>query len=126
MTDEYSAVRIDDLEFEPSAKSGTMHTDLADALGCTEMRPKVWSLSEGDAMSFHRQTEQEEFYYVLEGPGRIRIGDETLTVEPGTALRVPPETRRQVANDGEGGEGEHVWLVIGAPPVLDDGRPAED
>ena len=126
MTDDYDMVRVDDLEPEPSTGSGTMHVDLVEALGCTEMRPKVWYLSEGDAMSFHRQTEQEEFYYVLEGPGRIRIGDAIRTVEAGTALRIPPDTRRQVTNDGEGGEGEHVWLVVGAPPVPDDGRSAED
>ena len=126
MADDYSPARIDDLEPEPSAGSGTMHVNLAETLGCTEMRPKVWYLSEGDAMSFHRQAEQEEFYLVLEGPGRIRIGDETHTVEAGTALRIPPDTRRQIKNDGEGGDGDHVWMVVGAPPVPDDGRPAED
>jgi hypothetical protein len=36
-------------------------------------------------------------------------------------MRIPPETRRQILNDTEG---EHVWLVIGAPPVEDDGLPA--
>jgi mannose-6-phosphate isomerase-like protein (cupin superfamily) len=126
MADDYSLTRIDDLEPEPSASSGTMHVNLVEALGCTEMRPKVWYLSEGDAMSFHRQSEQEEFYLVLEGPGRIRIGDDTHTAEVGTAIRIPPETRRQIRNDGKGGDGDHVWMVVGAPPVPDDGRPAED
>ncbi|WP_129115334.1 cupin domain-containing protein [Halegenticoccus tardaugens] len=118
--DEYSTVRVDDAERKPSASSGTMHVDLIERLGCTEMRPKVWYLSPGDEMSYHRQTEQEELYYVLDGLGRMRIEGELIDVPEGTAVRVPPETSRQVLNDTEG---EHAWLVVGAPPTADDGRP---
>jgi len=118
-------VQVGEMEPEPSASSGTLHVNLVEALGCTEMRPKVWYLSPGDAMSFHRQTEQEECYYVLDGPGRMKVGadEEIIDVPEGTALRIPPETRRQILNDTEG---EHVWLVVGAPPTEDDGRPAFD
>jgi mannose-6-phosphate isomerase-like protein (cupin superfamily) len=124
MSERYNMVAVDDVEREPSAASGTDHVDLVAELGCTEMRPKVWYLSPGDALSHHRQTEQEEFYYVLEGPARIRIdGDEPMDVEEGTAIRIPPETPRQVLNDTEG---EHVWLIVGAPNVEGDGRPASD
>lgn len=126
MSDGYSMVQVSELDPEPSAISGTMHVDLVEALGCTEMRPKVWYLSEGDSLSHHRQTEQEELYYVLSGPGRIRIGEEYVDVPEGSAIRIPPETPRQVLNDGEGGSGEHVWFVVGAPNVLDDGRPPTD
>ncbi|MFC6734215.1 cupin domain-containing protein [Haladaptatus sp. DYSN1] len=123
MTGDYSMTLVTDVEPKPSASSGTDHVDLVSELGCTEMRPKVWYLSPGDAMSYHRQTEQEEFYYVLSGPGRMKIEDELHDVPEGTAVRIPPETRRQVLNDTEG---EHVWLIVGAPPALDDGRPAND
>jgi quercetin dioxygenase-like cupin family protein len=124
MSERYSMVQVEDVEPEPSAASGTDHVDLVSELGCTEMRPKVWYLSPGDAMSHHRQTEQEEFYYVLQGPGRLRIDDdEPMDVPEGAAVRIPPETPRQVLNDTEG---EHAWLIIGAPPVEDDGRPAYD
>ena len=123
MSERYSMVAVDDVEREPSAASGTDHVDLVSELGCTEMRPKVWYLSPGDAMSYHRQTEQEEFYYVLEGPGRMKINDELMDVPEGTAVRIPPETPRQVLNDTEG---EHVWLIVGAPPAEDDGRSATD
>ena len=123
MAGRYSSVRVDDVDRRPSKSSGTMHVDLVEQLGCTEMRPKVWYLSPGDAMSYHRQTEQEEFYYVLRGPGRMKIDDELRDVPEGTAVRIPPETPRQVLNDTEG---EHVWLIVGAPPTLDDGRPAFD
>lgn len=125
MAARYRMVQVDDIAPEPSAGSGTLHVDLVEELGCTEMRPKVWYLSPGDAMSFHRQTEQEEFYYVLDGPGRIKIGadEEIHDVPTGSAICIPPETPRQVLNDTED---EHVWLVVGAPPTTDDGRPPFD
>ena len=123
MPEGYETVRVDEVEQQESAKSGTRHVDLVAELGTTEMRPKVWYLSPGDAMSYHRQTEQEEFYYVLEGPGRMKVDGELMDVPEGTAVRVSPETPRQVLNDTEG---EHVWLIVGAPPVEDDGRPATD
>lgn len=126
MSEDYSMVQVSDIEPNPSASSGTLHVDLVDALGCTEMRPKVWYLSEGDAMSYHRQDQQEEFYYVLSGPGRMQIEGEYLTVPEGSAVRIPPETSRQVLNDGDGGSAEHVWLIVGAPNVTDDGRPPAD
>jgi quercetin dioxygenase-like cupin family protein len=117
-------IQVDDVEPEPSAASGTLHVDLVEELGCTEMRPKVWYLSPGDAMSYHRQTEQEEFYYVLQGPGRMKIDGELMDVPEGSAVRIPPETNRQVLNDTD--EGEHVWFIVGAPPTTDDGRPAAE
>lgn len=123
MTAEYTIANPDNIETEPSEISGTPNVNLADILGCTEMRPRVWYLDPGDGMSYHRQDEQEEFYYVLDGPGRIRLGDETLTVETGTTLRVPPETPRRVFNDTD--DERHVWLVVGAPAIENDGRPIE-
>ena len=125
MVDEHSEIHVPQVDPKPSSKSGTMHVNLVEELGCTEMRPKVWFLSPGDAMSFHHQLEQEEFYYVLEGPGRIKIGpgSEPREVPTGTAIRIPPQTPRQILNDTTG---EHVWLVIGAPPAEDDGRPVTD
>lgn len=123
MSDDYEMISVTDAERNPSSVSGTPHVDLVSELGCEQMRPKVWFLSPGDEMSFHRQAEQEEFYYVLDGPARIKIGadEEIHDVSTGTAIRIPPETPRQVLNDTDG---EHVWLVIGAPPTEDDGLPA--
>jgi mannose-6-phosphate isomerase-like protein (cupin superfamily) len=118
----YSAIDVTEAERTPSTSSGTDNVDLVSELGCTEMRPRIWELSPGDAMSYHRQHEQEEFYYVLAGPARIRIGDERMDVPEGTALRIPPETPRQVFNDTDG---EHRWLIVGAPPVEDDGEVLE-
>lgn len=123
MANDYGMIDVAEAERTPSASSGTDHVDLGSELGCTEMRPKVWDLSPGDAMSYHRQTEQEELYYVLSGPARIRIGDERMDVPEGAAIRIPPETPRQVFNDTDE---EHRWLIVGAPPVENDGRDVEE
>lgn len=124
MTAEYTVANPAEIDPEPSEVSGTPNVNLADRLGCTEMRPRVWYLDPGDAVSYHRQDRQEEFYLVLEGTGRIRIGDERLTFEAGTTLRIPPETPRQIYNDTE--DDRHVWLVVGAPAIENDGRTVEE
>ncbi|MCL7416513.1 MAG: cupin domain-containing protein [Halalkalicoccus sp.] len=118
MSERYSGIDINEADRTPSASSGTSNVDLVTELGCTEIRPRVWELAPGDVMSYHRQREQEEFYYVLSGSARIRIDDERLDIPEGTALRIPPETPRQVFNDTEE---DHRWLIVGAPPAEDDG-----
>lgn len=125
MSNDYSMLDVMAAERKPSSVSGTLHVDLVSELGCEKMRPKVWFLSPGDEMSFHRQIDQEELYYVLDGPGRMKIGadEEIMDVPEGTAVRVPTETPRQIYNDTDD---EHVWLVVGAPSTEDDGRPAFD
>lgn len=121
---DYSMLDPSTVEPVPSPGSGTNYVDLASELDCEEMRPKIWYLDPGDAMSFHRQTDQEEFYFVVDGPGRLRIEDDYHDVPEGGCVRIPPETPRQVLNDKD--SGPHVWLIIGAPPTTDDGRPAYD
>ena len=50
---------------------------------------------------------------MLEGRGRVRVGDELLTLEPLSALYVEADTLRQVFNDTDA---DALWLVVGAPP----------
>jgi hypothetical protein len=54
----------------------------------------------------------EEFYFVVEGVGRLRVGDETLTVPQQGGVLVGPRQLRQVFNDTET---EVLWLIVGAP-----------
>jgi mannose-6-phosphate isomerase-like protein (cupin superfamily) len=54
----------------------------------------------------------EEFYFVVEGMGRMRIGEQTLTVPRYGGAHVGPKLLRQVFNDTEN---EVLWLIIGAP-----------
>ncbi len=47
---------------------------------------------------YHPQT--EEIYYILEGTGSMRIGDELREVGPGDAIAIPPGATHQIENTG--------------------------
>lgn len=91
------------------------NTDLAKQLQATRLSARLWRLAPGQASTKHRHSTQEELYVLLEGTGRIRIGDEALTLRPRSSLLVEPETVRQLFNDTDT---DQLWLVVGAPPEL--------
>ena len=53
---------------------------------------------------------------MLEGEGRMRVGDETLTVPKYGGVLVGPDQLRQVFNDTDA---DVLWLIIGAPEELE-------
>jgi hypothetical protein len=53
---------------------------------------------------------------VLEGVGRLRVGDETLTVPRYGGVLVGHDQLRQVFNDTDA---EALWLIVGAPEELE-------
>lgn len=53
---------------------------------------------------------------MLEGVGRMRVGEETLTVPRYGGVLVGPDELRQVFNDTDE---EVLWLIIGAPEELE-------
>lgn len=73
---------------------------------------RLWRFPPKSANTLHRHPRMEEFYFVVEGVGRIRIGNQTLTVPKHGGVLVGPEQLRQVFNDTEI---EVLWLIIGAP-----------
>ena len=56
---------------------------------------------------------EHELYVLLEGTGRIRIGQDLHTLEPLSSLLVDPVEVRQLFNDTDA---DQLWLVVGAPP----------
>jgi quercetin dioxygenase-like cupin family protein len=101
-----------DAFWRPSNQMGVANTDLAKQVGATTVAARLWRLTPGQASTRHRHPEQSELYVVLEGTGRMRVGDELLTLEPLSAVHVDPDTVRQVFNDTEA---DALWLVVGAP-----------
>ena len=73
---------------------------------------RLWRLPPKSAGTLHRHPKMEEFYFVVEGVGRIRVGEQTLTVPKHGGLLVGPEHLRQVFNDTDA---EVLWLIVGAP-----------
>jgi mannose-6-phosphate isomerase-like protein (cupin superfamily) len=59
-------------------------------------------LPAGQSTTPHRHLKTEEIYYILEGKGVMRLGDESATVGPGDAVAIPPGTAHQIANAGPG------------------------
>jgi len=90
----------------------TLNTDLAKQLEASALGARMWRLEPGQASTRHRHFEQEELYVLLEGEGRVRVGDEVLTLAPLDTLLVETETVRQLFNDTDA---DQLWLVVGAP-----------
>ncbi|AKU94541.1 Cupin 2, conserved barrel domain protein [Labilithrix luteola] len=56
------------------------------------------------AFPFHNHVANEEMFFVLEGAGEIRIGDQRYPIKKGDVIACPPggtETARQIVNTGE-------------------------
>lgn len=115
----YSITSLDDVDEHELDEIAPTVRPVGYELRPTEMRPNVWEFDEGEANRFHRQTEQEELYVVLEGIVDLTTerDDERDVVElrPHDFVVVPPETWRQL----EARERSTV-LVVGAPNVKDD------
>ena len=80
------------------------------------MGARLWRLPPRSANTLHKHIRAEEFYFVLEGTGRMRIGEETVTVAKYGGVLVGPDQLRQVFNDTDE---EVLWLIIGAPEELE-------
>jgi len=108
----YRVLRAAEAFWRPSNQMGVSNTDLGKQLDAAMLGARLWRLSPGQASSRHRHLHQDELYVVLEGQGRIRIGEDLLTLEPLSALLVDADTVRQVFNDTDA---DALWLVVGAP-----------
>lgn len=101
-----------DAFWRPSNQMGVDNTDVARQLGATQLGARLWRLRPGQASTWHRHRLTEEIYVVLEGTGRMRVGDEVLTLARLSAVLVEPRTMRQPFNDTDA---DQLWLVAGAP-----------
>jgi quercetin dioxygenase-like cupin family protein len=91
---------------------GVENTDLGRQLEAAYLGMRLWRLRPGQASTWHRHEVTEELYVLLEGTGRMRVGDDVLTLEPLGAVAVDPGDLRQVFNDTEA---DQLWLIAGSP-----------
>ena len=101
-----------DAHWRPSNQMGVLNTDLGKQLAIGPLGARLWRLRPGQASTRHRHLEQTELYLVLEGTGRIRIGEESLTLPPLSSMVVQAETIRQIFNDTPD---DALWFVVGTP-----------
>ena len=107
----YHLITPADLKWRPSNLMAIPNADFLERTGSQLLGARLWRLPPRSANTLHRHVRAEEFYFVLEGTGRIRIGGETVTV-PRCGVLVGPALLRQILNDTDA---ETLWLVVGAP-----------
>ena len=119
--EKYKIASIEEMEKVKSKFTEVFNSGLTEVLELKTMRGKFWFVPPGEEIVFHKHGVQEEIYYQIKGPGKILFGEnrkEVVEVPEGSIVSVPPETWRQVINDTEE---EHIWLIIGSPPIDKDG-----
>jgi mannose-6-phosphate isomerase-like protein (cupin superfamily) len=110
--DGYFLIKPDDLFWRPSNFMKISNADFLERTKSEILGARLWRLPPKSASTLHRHPKMEEFYFVVEGVGRMRIGEQTLTVPKHGGVLVGPAQFRQVFNDTET---EALWLIIGAP-----------
>src|SRR5512138_2938874 len=112
----YQLIKPEDLSWQTSRMMQIPNADLLERTGSENLSARLWRYPPKSAGTLHKHIRQEEFYFVLEGTGRLRVGDETLTVPRYGGVLVGPGQLRQVFNDTEN---EVLWLIVGAPEELE-------
>jgi mannose-6-phosphate isomerase-like protein (cupin superfamily) len=112
----YRLITPDELHWRPSNLMKIPNADFLERTGSENMGARLWRMPPKSANTLHKHIRQEEFYFVLEGSGRMRVGEEILTIPRYGGVLVGPDQLRQVFNDTDA---EVLWLIVGAPEELE-------
>jgi mannose-6-phosphate isomerase-like protein (cupin superfamily) len=85
---------------------------LHDLGGSAHLGGRLWRLPPYSANTWHKHVDSWELYFLLEGAGRMRVGNKTIGVTRYGCVLVAPRMLRQVFNDTPQ---ESLWLIVGAP-----------
>ena len=111
----FQLIRAGDVPFRERRGGGPSSQDLAGALGAEHVTLRLWRYGPGHEMAYHRHRSQEEVYGLISGgPQEVIVDGELVTLQDGDWIRLPKDTPRRIRNPN--GEGEALWLTIGAPP----------
>lgn len=108
----YFVITPDELHWRLSNLMKIPNADFLERTGSQNLGARLWRYSSNSAGTLHKHIRSEELYFVLEGVGRLRVGDETLTVPKYGGVLIGPGELRQVFNDTDA---EVLWLIVGAP-----------
>jgi quercetin dioxygenase-like cupin family protein len=70
-------------------------------------------LEPGQAQPEHAHAGQDKFYFVLEGKGEFKVGEESRTLVPGFAAWAPAGIQHGVRNDGD----QRLVILVGIAPA---------
>ena len=119
--DGYFVIQPTELNWRPSNMMKIPNADFLERTGSEILGARLWRFPPKSANTLHKHPKAEEFYFVVEGTGRMRIGDETITVPKNGGVLVGPKLLRQIFNDTDE---EALWLIVGAPEKeFEDGEP---
>jgi mannose-6-phosphate isomerase-like protein (cupin superfamily) len=118
--DGFVLIKPEDLFWRPSNMMKIPNADFLERTKSEILGARLWRLPPRSANTLHRHPLMEEFYFVVEGVGRIRVDDQTITVPKHGGILVGPRLLRQVSNDTET---DVLWLIVGAPEKeFEDGK----
>jgi mannose-6-phosphate isomerase-like protein (cupin superfamily) len=112
----YFLITPDHLHWRPSNLMKIPNADFLERTGSENLGARLWRFPPHSANTLHKHVRAEEFYFVLEGVGRMRVGNETLTVPKYGGVLVGPNQLRQVFNDTNA---EVLWLIVSAPEEME-------
>lgn len=112
----FQLIKPEDLAWRPSNLMKIPNADFLERTGSENLGARLWRLPPGSANTLHKHIRAEEFYFVLEGVGRVRVGCQTLTIPRHGGLLVGPDQLRQVFNDTGS---DTLWLIIGGPEEME-------
>src|SRR5216110_1661950 len=112
----YFLITPNEIHWRPSNMMKIPNADFLERTKSENLGARLWRLPPKSANTLHKHIRSEEFYFVLEGTGRMRVSDETLTVPKDGGVLVGPNELRQVFNDTDA---EVLWLIVGAPEELE-------
>jgi mannose-6-phosphate isomerase-like protein (cupin superfamily) len=112
----YFLITLNDLHWRPSNLMKIPNADFLERTKSENLGARLWRLPPKSANTLHKHIRAEEFYFVLEGVGRMRVGDETLTVPKYGGVLVGSDQLRQVFNDTDS---DVLWLIVAGPEEIE-------
>src|SRR5215467_2997259 len=76
----FFVIKPEDLSWRLSNMMRIPNADYLERTKSEILGARLWRLLPKSANTLHRHPRMEEFYFVVEGTGRMRIGDQTITV----------------------------------------------
>ena len=95
----YHLIKPEDLSWRPSNLMRIPNADFLERTGSENLSARLWRYPPKSAGTLHKHIRQEEFYFVLEGTGRLRVGEETLTVPRYGGVLVGPAMATEGVTD---------------------------
>jgi uncharacterized cupin superfamily protein len=110
-------INLDDIEYHEWSNgerfAGRMG-EIGQVVGASKLGYNLTVVAAGKrAFPMHNHHAIEEMFYILEGEGEIRIGDERHPIRPGDVISCPtggPETAHQIINTMD--EGDLKYLAV--------------